>query len=218
MITRLVNKIKRVNRLKKQKHLQHKFLDEIKLLDPKKLIILDLGFNVGETFNLISGGVEFDMYYGFEMQRDLAYAKEFKGRQKLKLIHAAVIDSDSQTTSYFEPKTWSKTNIKAGSTIIQNKKNSSDVPIVTPAIRLSSWIETNIPDEMLLVLKIDIEGAEYQVIEELLQHDFKPKITLIAVEWHCTKFGIQNEAQYLARKNQIKISCWQRDIKIMDWF
>lgn len=218
MIKRISQKIYRNKKIKKQKKIQQEFLHILKQIDPKDLIILDLGFNVGEVFNLVSSSVQFDMYYGFEMQENLALSNEFLEMEKLKLIHAAVIDSDAETVNYYEPKTWSHHNLKEGATIKGEKLNSSSKPITAPAIRLSSWINENISPEKILVLKIDIEGAEYQVLEDLLSSNIKPKINAIAVEWHCAKFGIENEAQYLSRKNVVKISCWQQQVRVLDWF
>lgn len=218
MIFRLIRKIKRLKKQKLAAKIQQNFLTELKKIDSDRLIILDLGFNTGSIYDVISKNIDFHRYHGFEMQRDLVTAKNFTNIVNLELHHAAVVGSDIAFTHYFEPNSWSQENFKDGSTIIQNKINSKDSRIRTPAIRLSRWLSENIASDKIVVIKIDIEGAEYEVLEDLIQSRTTHQIHTIAVEWHCRKFGIENEAQYLARKNQIKINFWKHNIKIVDWF
>ena len=218
MISRLIRKIKRHKKQNLANKIQQKFLTALKEIDSDRLIILDLGFNTGSVYDVISKNLNFDKYHGFEMQRDLVTAVNSKSLPKLTLHHAAVVGSDITYTHYYEPKSWSQENFKDGATIVENKINSKGSTIQTPAIRLTRWITENIASDKTVVLKIDIEGAEYEVLEDLAESAAVNQIHTIAVEWHCRKFGVENEAQYVARKNQIKIKLWQHNIQVIYWF
>lgn len=51
-------------------------------------------------------------------------------------------------------------------------------------IDLSEFISTNIDLNENIILKLDIEGAEYEVIDKMIDDDVLRHINTIAVEWH----------------------------------
>ena len=56
--------------------------------------------------------------------------------------------------------------------------------ITIKTIDICEWIESNCNfDEELVVLKLDIEGTEYKVVEKLLKSNVCKNISALLVEW-----------------------------------
>ena len=56
------------------------------------------------------------------------------------------------------------------------------------AFDLAAWVRT-LP-EARIVLKVDVEGAEYVLLPHLISHDLMDRFSLLMVEWH--KGGLAN--------------------------
>ena len=226
--------------LKKRKLLKEKkrvdyVLNYISEIDSGNLVIIDLGFNVGSFYKKIETNIKFKKYWGFEIQEDLfKKSKEFSN-ESLEVLHEAAMDYDGNTV-YYEPKLnmefkndtaryirkklhlLFRRNFKGGSTLMKDKKNISHIGLPVRAIDFSNWLKKHVNKNDHIFLKVDIEGAEYQLLEHLISTGNLSLIHSIAVEWHSNKFGLENEAQYLSRKNIIKLKIWESGIRYFEWF
>tara|TARA_Y100000114_G_scaffold70574_1_gene64545 strand:+ start:22548 stop:23213 length:666 start_codon:yes stop_codon:yes gene_type:complete len=98
-----------------------------------------------------------------------------------------VLDTEDEVTFYVHSTT-------GGSTISQQKnqryKNKDESKygdteeIVLRPIRLSSYISDNFSPDDNIILKMDIEGAEYCVLRDLIKCDVLWYIDKIYIEWH----------------------------------
>lgn len=219
MITKLVKYyLRRKKSLKENKQLDH-VIDYLKKNNRSNLVIIDLGFNVGRVYRAIDENVKYKKYWGFEIQKDLYEKSKDFNNTSLEVIHGAVTDFEGDTY-YHEPQIWSPNakNYKGGSTLMHNKTNSSNHAISVKAIDLAKWLLKNVESNEEVFMKVDIEGAEYHLLEHLIKTGNLSLINSIAVEWHSNKFGLENEAQYLARKNIIKVKIWESGIRYFEWF
>lgn len=182
----------------------------------KQLSIIDLGFNIGAIYNRIRQVNKTSEYYGFEIQSDLVNKARQINDEYFSIIHGAATDRDGHI-DFYEPKSWSK-NYKGGATIMGGKNNLSETPISVPSIDLSNWIENHSDDGQKYFIKIDIEGAEYDLLENLINKNSLKHIKSVAIEWHCSKLGEENEAKFLARKNLIKLALWEAGVDYFEWF
>ena len=65
---------------------------------------------------------------------------------------------------------------------------------------------------------MDIEGAEFEVLEHLLQHDAAGLIDTLAVEWHTNKRGRARElARLLARQQRIQKGLQRAGVQFRAW-
>lgn len=97
-----------------------------------------------------------------------------------------------------------------GSTLIREKLTKEeggigildkDSPLIVRSIDLSSWLRRNFKTSDYIVLKLDIEGAEYKVLDKLLQDGTIKYINELFIEWHWFKIGIpESEHQTLVNK------------------
>lgn len=214
MIFRLIRYVRKV----KKNRLEEKQLTTVLeyLSENQQLGIIDLGFNLGAIYERIRQVNKNNVYYGFEIQIDLVNnARKIKD-ENFSIIHGAATDYDG-CAQFYEPMSWSK-NYKGGATIMSDKNNLSETPISVPSIDLSNWLEDHSKNEEKYFVKIDIEGAEYDLLENLINRNSLTHIKGVAIEWHCSKLGEQNEAKYLARKNLIKLALWEAGVDYFEWF
>lgn len=108
-----------------------------------------------ETFSLLKGNVEAN---GFE---------------DITLVNKAVSSAEGVVEFYSDPQ-----GPGAGMGSVVAKRGSAQ-PIKVPSVRLSEYV-----DEPVDLLKIDVEGAESQVIRELVESGKSSFIRQMAIEYH----------------------------------
>lgn len=59
--------------------------------------------------------------------------------------------------------------------------------MTVPCIDLSQWIKENFSQEDYIILKLDIEGAEYEVLNKMLRDNTIEYVNKLYIEWHCAK-------------------------------
>ena len=66
-----------------------------------------------------------------------------------------------------------------------DKKN----PLKVPSIDFSKWIKKTFKKSDYIVVKMNVEGAEYEVFEKMLADNTLEYINEIYVQWHWSKMG-----------------------------
>jgi FkbM family methyltransferase len=160
---------------------------------------------------------------GFEVQQDI---QEFSERLKKKysnrdieVIYAAVSNANGKI-EYFEPDTWGK-NYKGSTTVVANKKALGSgylTPRVAPAIDFSAWLVEKFSIGDFLFVKMDIEGAEYDVIESLLNTGAIDLIDVLAVEWHADKFEEPQATRYRDIENRVSAYAKSHSVTLLNWY
>lgn len=98
-----------------------------------------------------------------------------------------------------------------GATILVDKKNydayKDDDYELVECVDISKFIKDNFSIDDHIILKLDIEGAEYQVIEKLLNDNTFSYIKKLYMEWHT--YWLQNysdiEKMLTQRMNSINV-------------
>ena len=150
-------------------------------------IVIDCGANVGEiSFKLAKTGAK---VYAFEpnpfaFKRLVAKVKDFSN---VTCINKGVWDKNTFTQLYFhelsegDEEFWS-----FGSSIINNKGNvDKERSVEVELIDLTEFIENL--NHNIDLLKIDIEGAECEVLEKFFEKDLHEKVKITLVETHDAK-------------------------------
>ncbi len=85
-----------------------------------------------------------------------------------------------------------------GSTVVQGK-NTGNIdygnPIEVESINLSEWIYRTFGREDHIVLKLDIEGAEYEVLNKMIEDATIEYVNEIYVEFHARKISTISRAK-----------------------
>ncbi len=79
----------------------------------------------------------------------------------------------------------------------------------TKTFDLASWVRT-LP-ETGIVLKIDVEGAEYVLLPHLIQHGLIDRFSHILVEWHTGKLanGYETDRESILKEIHCRVEEWQ---------
>ena len=70
-----------------------------------------------------------------------------------------------------------------------------------PKINLSDWMFKNLSEEDYVILKMDIEGAEYDTLEQIILDGHLKFIDKLYIEWHSTMFS--EPEKYKLREDKI---------------
>lgn len=81
------------------------------------------------------------------------------------------------------------------SSILSSKQTGhlAKVPIQVPAIDFGAWLRRSFRPEDFLLVKLDIEGAEYEVLEQMLRDGSVELVDEFLIEFHNRKVGISAE-------------------------
>ncbi|WP_411574217.1 FkbM family methyltransferase [Streptomyces fradiae] len=70
------------------------------------------------------------------------------------------------------------------------------MPIPVPAVDFSAWLRRTVTPADHVVVKMDIEGAEYPVLAKLLAEGTVDLISVLYIEWHHDRFPAMNPAEH----------------------
>lgn len=106
-----------------------------------------------------------------------------------------------------------------GSSLLNNLNNlRDDHYLEVPCFDLSSWITDCFNEDDYIILKLDIEGAEYEVLNKMIEDGSINLINELWGEWHDMKINdvytqnlAQNVYKYL-EDNNIKFNEWEMHI------
>ncbi len=154
-------------------------------------VVIDCGANVGVvTGYFASRGAR---VYSFEPDPN-AYkvlSEKFADNPDVECINKGVWTEDSKMKLFFHSEfhggssPWS-----VGSSLIQEKENvNTDNFVEVDLVDLAQFIKDL--DSRVKVLKIDIEGAEIDVLNKLIDEEQHEKVDKILVETHETKIPSQ---------------------------
>ena len=164
-------------------------------------IFIDCGAHCGESILEAKRRFGDDLeVYSFEANTNLANALQeyFKNDPKVTVENKAVWIDDSQLDLYLSVG-WSD-----GSSVYKEKNSggiSDNIKLTVPCFDLSSFIKNTFKEEDYIILKLDIEGAEYEVIESLGVHGVFDRVILMFTEFHDSKIPGQ-------WRKSLKLSLW----------
>lgn len=146
----------------------------------KMQTVFDIGANSG-LFSLLAINKGAKKVYAFEPNEEsLINLKSVTKDLNVEIVPKAVYTKDEDLKFYIDPN---NTTIGSISEEHIKKINASSVEKITvPAISLKTFIKENNIDKVSMV-KMDIEGAEYDVIENLDSDTFD-KIDSFLIEFH----------------------------------
>jgi FkbM family methyltransferase len=163
---------------------------------------IDIGTYNGELLEeVICKLPSFDRYIGFEPVPSMCEESKarFKNNKKVKINQLAISTSFKKNikfyVSYCKEKggcTGEGTEVGTGSTLLKKKQTGmidKTVFIKVKTIDLARYIMSNFKKEDYIVLKIDVEGKEYDIFEHMIQTGAIKYINKLYCEWHIAKFN-----------------------------
>jgi FkbM family methyltransferase len=152
---------------------------------------IDLGTHIGSTLDkIISSPIKFDKYIGFEaipyFYNNLLI--KFKDNMKVSIINKCASTKDEKNVKFYIDHYYSvkRNEFGDGSSLLSNKKMKSENKefIYVETINFSKYILDNFKIDDYIELKINIEGEEYNLLEDMMKTRSITYINKIYCDWH----------------------------------
>ena len=193
-------------------------------------VFVDCGFNKGEVLQgFIDNLPKGFKYYGFEVNEPLfsELARDLCRRnpEVVALQFLAVSDRDGEI-EFFASGTDHGLVIGEATTIIQGMPADAERyanPQKARSIDFSKWVDqivqkhTNGQQPPYLVVKMDIEGAEYMVLEHMNNMGMLSRINYIVIEYHSYLFDGNQREEYEARERHVRAILAKEGIQVHEW-
>ena len=171
-----------------------KFFDDYLLLNDKS-VVLDIGANIGDVTNLIHDKYNCNIYAYEPNIACCNYMNErFVNKNKIRINNCAVSNFNGKDFLYFHRNSKGNNDFKyiQGATLRKDKDNIDtnkkvEVDIINIKDLLKSFDKINL-------IKIDIEGSEYNILPEIIKS--RKKIDIVLCEMHGSPAGKKINGQY----------------------
>ena len=194
--------------------------------DFKRPLFIDMGSNLGQGFDYFSkyfSPIFFDYIFLEPSPKCFEYLKEniplkiasltnnkrHKKFINFEILNVAVSDKNGETYLYGltedergDTSEGTSINRYHNSKFYKSNKNKA---ITVKTISAGDLINKYSRDRDIVIIKMDIEGAEYHVIEDIIKKDALKSITRIYIEWHTKYFSYDEKGKY---------EQWEKDLKI----
>ena len=119
-----------------------------------------------------------DKYKIFSFEANSEFRKCFDEYPDTKLEIALVWTMDGEQVFY---------NANNESSSVYKDKSRGGAKQIINSIDLDRWVKENLNKDDHIVLKLDIEGAEYEVLEHMIKNGSIEYVDKLFIEWHCAK-------------------------------
>jgi len=172
-------------------------------------IFIDLGAYDGDTIEkALKLYPDFDSFYAFEPYPPnfKKLLQKYEGDKRIVLFEKAVAKYDGKANLFLHKNLKNNNGADEGSTLEKSKNNinlNNFAEVQT--IDFSKFILENFNTSDEIILKIDIEGTEYDLLEKMIADKSIKYIKKIYCEWHKHKTDITEERHnsLVQRLNQL---------------
>ena len=127
--------------------------------------------------------------YAFEPIEE--FAVSYKDDKGVIYIPKAVWTYDGEVPFFMDRH--EQKGLRQGSTIVRSKRSGTldkDRPVTMPCINFSSWLSANFRKSDHVIVKMNIEGAEYEVLNKMLRSGSIKLLDELFVSFHNKKMEI----------------------------
>lgn len=161
-------------------------VDKTKL---KKKVFIDAGANMGQSIeNFIkhwNDWRDFDIHSFEANPRLVTYFEKYKDVKNINFYNKAVWIYDGEVEFYLCNEG------NHSSSIIGTKISGrlDKIPTIMPCVDIGNFITTNYKKDDYIILKLDIEGGEYELLEHLISTNAFEYVDKLYLEFHTGKVG-----------------------------
>ncbi|MFF9211924.1 MULTISPECIES: FkbM family methyltransferase [unclassified Streptomyces] len=164
-------------------------------------VFIDCGTNLGIVLNRFIHELPDHDFYAFEPNKDLLpsirrQVEQTPDSPRVEISQSAVWTHDG-TIDLFLGHHESST-VMPGKRVppMYDQQIDYSSPVPVPATDFSSWLRRTVTADDHVVVKMDIEGAEYPVLTKLLAEETINLISVLYVEWHYDRFPGMSRADH----------------------
>jgi FkbM family methyltransferase len=152
-------------------------------------IFIDGGFFKGEVSSYLLPKLPSWQFHAFDINIDVSkvYADQLSSRyDNFHFYNQALYKFDGDIRIYIDQRH----DIPNGSNIVgknfgKTKLDLNSVHMIK-CIDLAKWIRTNFRKDDVIVIKLDVEGAEFEILQHMIHSGVIEYVNLLCVEWHHT--------------------------------
>ena len=149
-----------------------------------KKIFLDCGSYHGNSARhfqkTFPRGNEFKIHC-FEANKEFEKYYEGIGAE----LHQVVVWDEDGPVKFFNTGGQGSSVFEDKSVYYENYEKKSDESL--PGIDINRWIKENTDPDDYIILKLNVEGAEYKILQSLVKNGTIERINRLYVDWHCGK-------------------------------
>lgn len=152
-------------------------------------VFIDLGAFTGDTLEIALKRYKgFDRFYAFEplTKNFEILKKKFGDKKNVYLINAAA-DTEAHKGKFYFGNEWGD---KGGSLCNSKTTCSKDIFETVACLDFSKFVTENFSLKDKIILKIDIEGKEYDLFKYMIKGNSISYIDQIYCEWHYDRIGL----------------------------
>jgi len=176
-----------------------------------QITFLDCGSHIGESILLARSLFGNDINIKcFEPVPYLAtrLSDLYKNDRRIDVFNVAVWDKEAEIDLYISSE------CSDGSSLFKDKTSAKiGEPIKVKTIDLSYFIKKSVPLSHKLILKLDVEGAEYDILIKMINDGTISRVSELYGEWHSDRIpSLMDKAQYVYHwldSNKIVMRAWQ---------
>ena len=177
-------------------------------------IYVDLGANKGKTVERFLGANPDWHVYAFEPAPQLAkrLRRRFRSNPKVVIIQAAVADRDGEALFYPGLDSDQSSTLLTGKTPGPKTRVDYDHGYEVRSVDFAAWLRQNTTRRDEIIIKMDIEGAEYAVLPRLLATRSLLGVKELRVEWHQDRFSAISVSEHDQLREAVG-----RVVKLVNW-
>jgi FkbM family methyltransferase len=174
----------RIRRLKNAQRDSGRFLDRLCWDIAESDLFIDAGANIGTISKVVLDSTNFSTVpiMAFEPDPEAFLILSKISNQRLTKVNQAVWVSEG-LTSLYRHKDWEVNRSHTSSTLVESKSNTDDKnSVLVSTIDFANLLENSSASK--ITIKMDIEGAEYRVLNHLLRRKTLRKVHRLYCEFH----------------------------------
>ena len=159
---------------------------------------MDVGAYIGDTARtVLNGRHRFDKIYCFEPQIELCEMIRGINDSKITVHEYGLWNKTCSSRLYW-------TNRKNGATVFKNKfikKADSEIKTLDGKfVRASDWFRDNLNNDDYVVMKINCEGAECDILDDLFESGEYKKLNALMVDFDVRKISTETHREQEIRE------------------
>jgi FkbM family methyltransferase len=175
-------------------------------------VLIDCGAFTGDSLPALLHALgPFDRIVCFEANAELPVAAPDAFDGAFEVWRAAVWDGDTRLRFFFGEHA-EQSSVMAGKRTGNLARERSTM---VRAVDFADWIEGNTRPADRLTIKMDIEGAEFDVLERLASHASCRRVEQLLVEWHNNR--LRPRWRYRLRRRLIELRYLLKGLPIRIW-
>jgi len=175
-------------------------------------ILIDCGASNGAAIpDLTKQFGPFDKIFAIEANPNCVKELSNKNINNIEILNAAV-STIADTIKLYLGEHFTESSILLSKT---TGNLDTDRYVEVESIDFNDWLKANISMDDTVVCKMDIEGAEFDVLEHIISRGGINLINTILIEWHVSRFPNKWELRF--RRAIIKLRLWLKKIEFHSW-